>query len=150
LVDEHLLLLCRSSAVERVYRVALGKGGVEKRRANDDRTPLGAYPLGAPRPSKRFGTFIPIGYPTSEQKRLGYSGGGIGVHGPDRRFAWAGRVNTLVDWTRGCVAVGSDEVIGEVASWVTRERARIIHLERAEAEHEGPDRERARGQEPRR
>ena len=131
LLDEHLLLLCRSSAVEGVYPVALGKNGVGKRTVNDGRTPVGAYALGAPRLSRRFGTFIPIDYPTSEQKMRGYSGGGIGVHGPDRRFSWAGRATTLIDWTRGCVAVSSDEAIGEIASWVIRERAGIVYLEGA-------------------
>lgn len=138
LLSDHRLLLCRSGALDRVYPVALGRGGVGKRKVNDNRTPAGAYALGAPRPSKRFGTFIAIGYPTHEQRRLGFSGGGIGVHGPDRRFAWAGRANTVVDWTRGCIATASYEAIDEIARWVIRERARVIHLEEPEPHERAP------------
>jgi hypothetical protein len=47
--DAHRLLLCRDEKPEREFSVSLGKGGLDKRVTGDNRTPLGAYSLGAPR-----------------------------------------------------------------------------------------------------
>src|SRR4051812_49740628 len=88
--SEHALLLCEGDAQHARYSVSLGAGGVGKRREGDERTPLGAYALGAPRASKSYGTFVPVGYPTTEQSRLGFTGGAIGIHGPPRAFARMG------------------------------------------------------------
>ena len=76
--------LCQENKPVGEYKVALGKGGINKIKQGDNKTPLGEYTLGIPRPSSRFGTFIPIGYPTQEQISKGYTGGDIGVHGPYR------------------------------------------------------------------
>lgn len=112
------LALCAGGAADETFAVALGVGGLGKTRAGDNRTPLGPYGLGAPRASHLFGTFIPVGYPTVAQARLGFTGSAIGIHGPARGFEWAGRANTAVDWTAGCIAVGSDAEIGRIAAWV--------------------------------
>jgi len=104
------------------FKVALGRGGLDKTRQGDGRTPLGTYSLGAPRPSTRFGTFIPIGYPTPEQSARGFTGRDVGVHGPERRARWLGSLSTWIDWTAGCVATGTDDEIALVASFV-RERS---------------------------
>ncbi|WP_242342056.1 L,D-transpeptidase family protein [Anaeromyxobacter terrae] len=120
-----VLWLCTDRhAVARV-RVALGRGGVDKEREGDGRTPLGAYTLGEPRPS-RFGTFIPIGYPTAAQRARGLSGSNVGIHGPGRRLSWLGRASTWVDWTAGCVATGTDEDIARVAAFVRERRPSIV------------------------
>jgi murein L,D-transpeptidase YafK len=116
--SEHALLLCDGDAQHARYAVALGAGGVGKRREGDERTPLGAYALGAPRASKSYGTFVPVGYPTQEQARLGFTGGAIGIHGPPRAFARLGALNTVSDWTAGCIAVGSDAEVEAIAAWV--------------------------------
>lgn len=128
LLEDHSLLLCSNNKAEKEYAVSLGKGGVGKKRVGDNRTPVGTYDLGMPRASKRFGTFIPVGYPTDEQKRQGYTGQAIGIHGPARGFTWAGWLNTAFDYTEGCVLVGSDEAIGEIADWVKQKRPKLIHL----------------------
>src|SRR5262245_24448289 len=65
--SSHRLSACRGSAAERTYGVRLGKGGVGKTRDGDGKVPLGVYRLGMPRPSKLFGTFVPVEYPTKEQ-----------------------------------------------------------------------------------
>jgi hypothetical protein len=119
-VDTHSrrLSLCADGAAAETFRVALGAGGIGKRRTGDNRTPLGAYPLGSPRHSQLFGTFIPVGYPTATQARAGFSGGAVGIHGPARAFVFAGSFNTATDWTAGCIAVGSDPEIGRIAAWV--------------------------------
>jgi murein L,D-transpeptidase YafK len=126
---DHRLSLCDAGRPTAELPVALGRAGTGKRAAGDNRTPLGTYPLGAPRPSKEFGTFVPVGYPTPDQRRQGLSGGDIGVHGPKRRFAWAGRLNAGVDWTRGCIAVATDEAIALVVRWVKRHPGALIHIE---------------------
>ena len=51
-----------------------GAGGNGKTRTGDHRTPLGTYAFGTPRPSRLYGTFIPIDYPTPEQVATGHSG----------------------------------------------------------------------------
>jgi murein L,D-transpeptidase YafK len=76
--------------------------------------------------------FIPVGYPTAEQAKKGYSGGAIGVHGPVRGFTWAGALNTWVDWTRGCIAVATDEDIRKVSLWVEERKPKLIHILKGE------------------
>ncbi len=68
--------------------------------------------------SGRFFTFIPIGYPTPIQKEQGYTGSDVGVHGPFHYLSWLMMLNTWVNWTNGCVAVGSSDEISEIAEWV--------------------------------
>lgn len=123
---EHRLALCEAGAVAAVFPVALGSAGTGKRAEGDRRTPLGAYALGAPRPSAAYGTFVPIGYPTPEQRRAGFSGGHVGIHGPARSMRRAGRLNTSADWTAGCVALGSDAEASAVAAFVARRRAGVV------------------------
>lgn len=126
---EHRLYQCEAGREVKSFLVSLGKGGTDKRRRGDNKTPLGSYPLGDPRPSKKFGTFIALGYPTAEQSRKGYTGGDIGIHGPARGFGWAGRLNVSVDWTQGCIALASDTEILQLASWVRRKQPKLVHIE---------------------
>jgi murein L,D-transpeptidase YafK len=79
--------------------------------------------------SERFGTFVPISYPTAEQRRRGFTGSDIGIHGPDRRFRRLGRLTTWADWTAGCIAVGSDDEIDEIALWVEQHEPSEILIE---------------------
>jgi hypothetical protein len=123
------LALCAGGAADETFAVAFGVGGLGKTREGDNRTPLGPYALGAPRASHLFGTFIPVGYPTAAQARLGFTGGAIGIHGPARAFQWAGRANTAVDWTAGCIAVGSDAEIARIAGWVRAHPGADVRIE---------------------
>lgn len=122
------LSLCEAGKQAAAYPVSLGRGGTGRRRAEDNRTPLGRYGLGAPRASTRYHVFIPVAYPTPAQIREGYSGGDIGIHGPDRRFTWAGSLNTWFNWTAGCIAVGANLEIDEIAAWARRTGARAIEI----------------------
>jgi len=119
-VDVHVrsLWLCELGATQAHYPVALGRGGTGKRTRGDRKTPLGSYALGEPRLSDRFGVFIPVSYPTAAQRRRGFTGGEIGIHGPQRRFEWAGSWNTYVDWTDGCIALATLDEAMEVATFV--------------------------------
>jgi hypothetical protein len=96
------LFLCEGGQPLERFAVAIGRGGTGKEKRGDLRTPLGAYPLGAPRPSPRYGIFIPVGYPTPEQRRLGLTGTAVGIHGPARPLRWLGSLNTIYDCTCLC------------------------------------------------
>jgi murein L,D-transpeptidase YafK len=126
---ERVLLLCDESRARARHPIALGRGGVDKRREGDGRVPLGKYAIGEPRPSSSFHLFIPVDYPTAEQRRQGYTGGAIGVHGPAR--VAQGPFSTSIDWTLGCIAVGTDGEIKAIARWVKdRSVKRITIVER--------------------
>ncbi|MBI4822261.1 MAG: L,D-transpeptidase family protein [Deltaproteobacteria bacterium] len=122
------LHLCSRGVIVESFGVSLGKRGVGKRAEGDEKTPLGTYSLGKPRPSSRFGTFVPIGYPTKQQQKAGLTGRDVGLHGPERRLDWAGSANLWIDWTNGCVAVKSIEEIEKIAAWVSAEKVSHVLL----------------------
>ena len=127
-LGRHSLVLCEKTTVVGVFGVRLGRGGVGKSKEGDGKTPMGTYPLGLPRPSNRYGTFIPIGYPTEEQKQLGYTGSAVGVHGPLRLVRWLGSLVNTFDSSDGCVGVARDSEIGTIAEWVRTASVRTIEL----------------------
>lgn len=127
-VDTHRLSLCQNERVQESYTVSLGSGGVGKQKEGDHRTPLGVFALGVPRPSTEFLLFIPVGYPTAEQRKAGFTGGDIGIHGPKRGWSFLGRLANWKDWTRGCIAINSDDGIREVADWVARNHTTRVAL----------------------
>ncbi len=61
--------LCREGVEDGSFRVALGRGGLDKRSEGDGRTPRGAYPLQPGRASRRYHLLLPVGYPTAAQVR---------------------------------------------------------------------------------
>ncbi len=126
--EERTLYLCEGGKVKATHRVALGRGGVGKRLEGDGRVPVGSYALGAPRASSKFHLFIPVGYPTAAQRAQGFTGRDIGVHGPHRLAQ--GAYSTLVDWTQGCIAVGTDEEIAAIAAWVTEHKVDRILIDK--------------------
>lgn len=68
------------------YYVSYGRGGVDKRKRGDLRTPLGVYfttgRLTDDELPQRYGTgALPINYPNAWDVRLGNTGSGIWVHG---------------------------------------------------------------------
>ena len=133
-LDRSDLWLCNQGVSEGSYSVSLGSGGLGKRRQGDNKTPVGVYSLGKPRPSRdKFHIFIPVGYPTAKQKAQGYTGSAIGIHGPKDGYRWLGPLNSLVDWTQGCIAVASVEEIEEIARWVRRNRVARVYLLSASA-----------------
>lgn len=119
LVDtaSHRLALCQAGHPVETFSVRIGSHGAGKTREGDEKTPLGQHPLGEPTPSRDFHVFIPIGYPTPEQRRAGLTGSAVGIHGPHRRVRWLGPLVNLFDTTDGCVGVATDEEIDRVAAW---------------------------------
>jgi murein L,D-transpeptidase YafK len=127
-LDEHQLTLCEQGKVVETFGVRLGRGGIGKTRSGDGKTPTGTYPLGTPRPSKRYGMFIPIGYPTADQRKRGFTGGAVGVHGPDRRVKWLGRLVNSFDTSDGCVGLAKDDEMETIARWIRKASAHTIEL----------------------
>ena len=127
--QNHRLYLCEPPYTAPIaYRVSLGTHGIGKRALGDHKTPLGVYSLGSPRSSHRFHLFIPIGYPTPEQIRKGFTGADIGLHGPPRWIAWWGEITRLIDWTDGCIAVGTDREIEKISSWIKARNPKTIDI----------------------
>ncbi len=115
--SKHLLNICKQGNVVKSFKVALGYKGVGKKKAGDNKTPLGLYNLARPRKSNQFKVFIPILYPTAKQAAAGYTGRDVGLHGPtqSKGMNW---LNNLPYSTRGCIAVGNNNYIEYVADWV--------------------------------
>jgi hypothetical protein len=114
-----ILYLCKNGKSVGDFDFAKGWNGVQKRKEGDERTPLGVYSIKAPRRSDAgFHKFIHINYPTALQKKNGYTGSNVGIHGPSRWARCLGRLNTYFDWTNGCLAVASDRDIDEVSRFV--------------------------------
>ena len=115
---KHTLTICQHGAVIKTFKVALGYKGIGKKRAGDNKTPVGLYNLAHPRPSTQFKVFIPILYPTSKQAAAGYTGRDVGIHGPEQAthgFHW---LTNLPSATHGCIAVGKNNYIEYVANWI--------------------------------
>lgn len=120
------LWLCHDGTPAVRLKIALGQHGLDKRRRGDGKTPLGTYALGSPRPSERFGIFIPIDYPTSDQAAKGQTGGAVGIHGPPRGKSEPEYPTTAFDWTLGCVATGTDLDIAIVAEFVRERLPQVV------------------------
>lgn len=124
----HRLVLCEREREIGAFSVRLGRGGVGKTAEGDGKTPLGTYPLGEPRKSDRYGIFIPIGYPTPDQRRRGFTGGDVGVHGPHRSVRWLGSLVNSFDSSNGCVGLATDGEMATITAWVRSARAQTIEL----------------------
>jgi hypothetical protein len=123
--DRHVLTTCENGRATSFSGIRYGWNGLGKRREGDKRTPIGRYPLGEPRASY-FGTFVPIGYPTPEERHAGYTGSAVGVHGPGRGVKWLGSLVNLVDATDGCIGVATDEEAARIGAWVSEHRGATI------------------------
>ena len=116
LKNDHKMLLYANGQVIRTYKVALGRGGLEKReRAGDHRVPEGTYVIDWRNPNSRYHLSLHISYPNpadrERAKPLGVDpGGDIMIHGLPNGRGWIGRLHRLVDWTQGCVAVTDSEI----------------------------------------
>lgn len=113
-----LTLLSRGQVLKR-YPVRLGPApSGPKSRQGDGRTPEGAYLIDYRNPHSKFHLGLHISYPNSADLRraaaVGASpGGDIMVHGLPNGLGWLGRLQQLVDWTDGCIAV-TDRDIEEI------------------------------------
>ena len=119
---ESTLHLCQDDKSVDTFRVAFGQNGIGKTKPGDKKTPLGSFPLGAPRASADgFHLFVPIIIPSA-------MGSAVGIHGPTRSTRFLGPANVAIDWTLGCIAVSSDSAITSISDFVKKERPRLIHI----------------------
>lgn len=116
--SKQILHICQHGRAIKSFKVALGYKGVGKKKAGDNKTPVGLYRLAYPRKSNQFKMFIPILYPTSKQLAAGYTGRDVGIHGPTQSSILFNWLNHLPSATRGCIAVGKNNYIEYVADWV--------------------------------
>ncbi|MCL5272065.1 MAG: L,D-transpeptidase family protein [Gammaproteobacteria bacterium] len=115
---KRVLNICKHGTVVKTFKVALGFKGVGKKKAGDNKTPIGLYSLAHPRKSTQFKVFIPILYPTSKQLAAGYTGRDVGIHGPTQASIGFNWLSNLPGATRGCIAVGKNNNIEYVSNWV--------------------------------
>jgi murein L,D-transpeptidase YafK len=128
-LDAHIMTLCDKGKPVETFDVRLGSGGVGKRKEGDGKTPVGTYPLGSPRASATYGLFVPIGYPTAEQRKQGYTGGAVGIHGPHRRVEWMpGWMVNAFDTSDGCVGLATDAAMSRVVAWVRKAKVGVVEL----------------------
>ncbi len=93
------------------YYVTLGKGGVDKTREGDQKTPIGVYHVTASLPRQKLTDFYgagayPINYPNEWDKRLGRNGYGIWVHGtPPDTYSRPPRASD------GCIVLANPDLL---------------------------------------
>lgn len=112
---ERELVLCDDGKAVRRFGVRLARHGVGKQHERDGKLPLGRYSLGDAVASAHFGLFLPISYPTAEQRARGMTGSAVGVHGPVREARWLGALVNTFDTTEGCIGLATDEDVREIA-----------------------------------
>ncbi len=99
-----------------IYPVALGKCPVgAKECEGDNKTPEGIYTIFDKTTKSKFHKNLGISYPNDDDKRhaaqLGKpTGGSIKIHGLQNGLGFIGRMQTLSDWTAGCIALTNAEV----------------------------------------
>ena len=125
----HRLYTCDAKITVRWYDIRLGRHGTGKTRAGDGKTPLGTYSLGKPRASKKYGTFVPVAYPTADQARRGFTGSAIGIHGPLRSVKWLGRAVNWFDTSDGCIGLATDDDMAALVEWVRARKVRTVVIE---------------------
>jgi murein L,D-transpeptidase YafK len=124
LKSEHQLCLFERDGSVHDWPASHGREPGKKRFEGDGCTPEGRYMVSAARPSQRFGLFMPISYPNADDARSARAagkpaGGDVGIHGPQRWYAFLGRGQALVDHSDGCIVVDADSM-QELARRVTK------------------------------
>jgi murein L,D-transpeptidase YafK len=112
----HRMNLFKNGELLRTYKVALGRGGPERKsQEGDARTPEGAYYIDSRNPQSGFHRALHVSYPDANdvaaaQARGVSAGSDVLIHGIRNRLGWLGRLHRLVDWTAGCIAVTDGEM----------------------------------------
>ena len=113
---EHKLELLDDGRVIATYHVALGRGGLgPKLQAGDNKVPEGTYLVVSHNAHSQFHNALRLSYPTPDQRvaaqRRGVDpGGDIMIHGIRNGLGWIGTFHTLVDWTKGCIALTDPQI----------------------------------------
>jgi len=113
---ERRLTLSSQGEVLKIYKIALGGNPIgPKERQGDNKTPEGTYVIDSKNKNSHYHQALHVSYPNERDKKrareLGVSpGGDIMIHGIKKDFSWVGDKHTEVDWTKGCIAVTSEEI----------------------------------------
>ena len=137
--SERMLLLKRGIKIEKVFRMASGRGGLgDKHYRGDHRTPVGTYRVVKIRPSSRFHTFLQLNYPNVKDAFYGLRGrmlseydfdrivsaqkyheippqdtalgGAIGIHGIGAFSPQKFDIHRNTNWTEGCIALTNEQI----------------------------------------
>lgn len=114
--SRRVLMLLKDGEIFKTYKVALGKQPEgHKVKAGDRRTPEGSYVLDSRNPNSKYHLALHVSYPNvsdvRQAQKLGVSpGGGIMIHGLPNGFGSIGKLQGLLDWTDGCIAVSDQEM----------------------------------------
>ena len=98
------------------YNIALGISPLgHKMREGDGKTPEGLYFIALKNPQSSYHLSLKISYPSKQDvdtaKSKGFKpGDNIMIHGIRNGLGWIGNYHSLVDWTRGCIAVSNDAI----------------------------------------
>lgn len=119
-------VLCFVEGEQVVWSRQASHGSAEgmKRFEGDRRTPEGRYRISPARKSTRFVLFLPISYPNADDvkgaRAVGRrAGSGVGIHGPQRWYAFLKEAQALVNHSDGCIVL-DEQGIRELAARVTR------------------------------
>ncbi len=100
----------------KTYKIALGRRPVgNKIKQGDNRTPEGVYFISAKNPNSAYYLSLKISYPNAKDiqraNKLGVDpGGNIMIHGIKNGFSLVGKSHSLIDWTKGCIALTNAEI----------------------------------------
>ncbi|MDH4101253.1 MAG: L,D-transpeptidase family protein [Nitrospirota bacterium] len=114
--SERVMQIVKNGTIIRSYQVALGQDPIgHKTRRGDKKTPEGTYLLDRRNPRSEFYKSIHISYPNETDRmrarREGVAPGGeIMIHGLPRGKELVGELHSVLDWTRGCIAVTNEEM----------------------------------------
>lgn len=108
------LLLMDGQTVVKSYLVALGKNSGPKTSQGDKKTPEGIYHHCFVKHPTRYHKAIYITYPNSTERRRGYTGGAVEIHGlpalPFHLEKYLGTWIILLGWTDGCVMLTNPDM----------------------------------------
>lgn len=110
------LSICVKNKSIQSFRASHGSMGIGKNKKGDRKTPVGLYTIQKPRKSSSvWRTFIYIDYPTKAQKKKGFTGSAVGLHGPYKFFPY---LNDRVNFGAGCIVVSKNNDIDAIEKHV--------------------------------
>lgn len=113
----HTLTLMKDGKPLKIYKVALGRGGLGKKEKKGDlKTPEGLYKIENRVHDSKFYLALKINYPSPQdiayaKKQNVDPGSNIMIHGLKPTFRDYGARHRQEDWTEGCVAVTDSEIL---------------------------------------
>jgi murein L,D-transpeptidase YafK len=114
--SEHTLTLLSHGKPIKVYKVALGTGGMgAKEHQGDHKTPEGSYTIDAKNMQSRFYLALHVSYPNVADRAHAKAqhlppGGDIMIHGVEKKYEYLGALQHDYDWTDGCIALTNPEI----------------------------------------